>query len=118
LKPTDPREAVNSQTPVNGRASHNFVEKQYRNRLNDQFNTLLSSIPNEVIKQEITGYIREDGPERRVSKAEVLVLAKKHIETLERERQFLEEEREGLKGTIKRLKGALVHSGGGYCHEP
>jgi hypothetical protein len=117
LKSTDPRKAASSQASNTGRVSHNLVEKQYRNRLNDQFNTLLSSIPSEIIKQEITGYVRDYGPERRVSKAEVLILAKKHIQTLEMRIQCLEEERDGLKGTVKKLKGAWGNSGERHCHE-
>jgi hypothetical protein len=43
------------------------VEKQYRNRLNGQFETLLQKLP-----KEEAGY----ADEKRVSKVEVLVLAK------------------------------------------
>jgi len=112
-KEVDMKDIPSSQTVNNGRASHNLVEKQYRNRLNSQFNTLLSSIPSEVIGTEITGYGGEDGPERRVSKAEILILAKRHIETLERKNEGLEEARAELKGTVKELKGVWVDSGGG-----
>ncbi|KAF4633532.1 hypothetical protein G7Y89_g4587 [Cudoniella acicularis] len=100
-----------TQTTLNSKASHNQVEKQYRNRLNDQFNTLLSSIPSEVVGQEITGY-GQDGSDRRVSKAEVLVLAKRHIETLEKAKEKLEQEKEYLKGSVRKLKGAWVDMGG------
>ncbi|KAH6667917.1 hypothetical protein B0J14DRAFT_174581 [Halenospora varia] len=102
-----------AQPPTNSRTSHNLVEKQYRNRLNDQFNTLLSAIPADVVGTEINGYGRGDGPERRVSKAEVLLLAKRHIETLEKTKAGLEIEKEQLKGSVQRLKCAWVNMGGG-----
>ncbi|KAH8665069.1 hypothetical protein BGZ60DRAFT_529413 [Tricladium varicosporioides] len=101
-----------AQPLMNSRASHNLVEKQYRNRLNDQFNTLLSSIPADVVGTEINGYGRGDGPERRVSKAEVLALAKRHIETLEKTKAGLEIEKEQLKVSVRRLKGAWANMGG------
>ncbi|CAG8981923.1 hypothetical protein HYALB_00009179 [Hymenoscyphus albidus] len=85
------------------RTSHNLVEKQYRNRLNDQFDFLLSSIPSDLVGYHMNGPERGDRPEKRVSKADVLVLAKKHIENLEKRKRELEVENVGLKGTNKRL---------------
>ncbi|KAH6667687.1 hypothetical protein B0J14DRAFT_169882 [Halenospora varia] len=108
----EPNNPLSSQSLMNRRASHNLVEKQYRNRLNDQFNTLLSSILPDVVGNEINGYRRGDGPERRVSKAGVLMLAKRHIEALETTNAELESEKEELKGSVQRLKGAWVNIGG------
>jgi hypothetical protein len=50
--------------------------------------------------------------EKRVSKAEVLILAKKHIEELEREKRELEEENVGLEETVTELKKRWVNLGG------
>jgi predicted nuclease with TOPRIM domain len=50
--------------------------------------------------------------EKRVSKAEVLILAKKHIEELEREKRELEEENVGLEETVIELKKRWVNLGG------
>ncbi|CAM6005576.1 unnamed protein product [Sphagnum balticum] len=85
------------------RTNHNQVEKQYRYRLNGQFETLLQKLP-----KEEAGYA--DG--KRVSKVEVLVLAKKHIRELEREEMVLEEENQGLEGSVKEWKRRWVGMGG------
>jgi hypothetical protein len=94
----------NDNYPGRGtRTNHNHVEKQYRNRLNGQFESLLQMLPRE-----------ENGlaNEKRVSKAEVLILAKKHIEELEREKRELEEENVGLEETVTELKKRWVNLGG------
>ena len=85
------------------RANHNHVEKQYRNRLNGQFQFLLQTLP--IEDQTSVG-------EKRVSKAEVLVLAKKHIMELERETRELEVENEILEDSIEELKKRWVEQGG------
>jgi hypothetical protein len=96
--------SVSSVSVTKGaRTNHNQVEKQYRNRLNGQFETLLQTLP------------REDGGytgEKRVSKAEVLVLAKKHIMELERERRALEAENMDLENSVEELKRRWVGLGG------
>jgi len=102
-----------NDTPKGARTSHNLVEKQYRTRLNGQFSTLLSSLPSDVVGNEVDGYGRVDsGSEKRVSKAEVLVLAKKHIENLERTKKSLECDKKLLMEDVQRLKGAWVKMGG------
>jgi len=85
------------------RKNHNQVEKQYRNRLNGQFETLLQTLP-----RDEAGYPGE----KRVSKAEVLVLAKKHIMDLERETRMLEDENKTLAGDVEGLKRRWVELGG------
>jgi hypothetical protein len=100
--------SISSNSPASAqskgaRTNHNQVEKQYRNRLNGQFETLLQTLP-----REEGGYAGE----KRVSKAEVLVLAKKHIMRLERERRALEEENRGLEGSVAELKRRWVGLGG------
>lgn len=113
------------------RSNHNQVEKQYRNRLNSQFELLLSILPREdgAPLPFPPGYPGGDGYEhinsdagrggdgdaaRRVSKAEVLILAKKHIRRLERESRGLEEENLGLRARVEDLKRVWVE-GGGVC---
>jgi len=79
------------------------VEKEYRNRLNSQFKMLLQSLP------------REEGlssADKGVSKVEVLVLAREHIEELERERAVLTGENQELQGSVIELKGMWVGLGG------
>lgn len=95
------------------RTSHNMVEKQYRTRLNGQFSNLLSALPPDVTGTEVDGCGGIDsGAEKRVSKAEVLVLAKKHIENLERTKKSLESDKRALAEDVQRLKGAWVRMGG------
>ncbi|RGP77874.1 hypothetical protein FLONG3_4050 [Fusarium longipes] len=94
------------------RASHNLVEKQYRNRLNAQFESLLHALPDQIRHGgNGTGNGNEDNesdqandPDRRVSKGEVLEMARKHIQALERERNQLELENLELHGSIQKLK--------------
>ncbi|KAM5353793.1 hypothetical protein ACJ41O_000443 [Fusarium nematophilum] len=93
------------------RASHNLVEKQYRNRLNAQFESLLSALPEHARHggpgngddNESEG---ANDPDRRVSKGEVLEMARKHIQALEQERNQLERENLELQGNLRRLKGS------------
>ncbi|KAM0338019.1 hypothetical protein ACHAPQ_002584 [Fusarium lateritium] len=116
------------------RASHNLVEKQYRNRLNAQFESLLSALPEQArhgdggsgngnvnVNMNVNGNGNGNGngdnesdqandPDRRVSKGEVLEMARKHIEALERERNQLELEKLELQGNIRRLKGSNSES--------
>ncbi|TVY86583.1 Allergen Fus c [Lachnellula willkommii] len=85
------------------RANHNLTEKLYRNRLNGQFETLLSALP----PAHDAGDAR-NGEEKRVSKAEVLMLAKEHIRALEQTRLELEKERSGLVDNVESLKGVWI----------
>jgi len=80
------------------------VEKQYRNRLNGQFENLLQTLPKGG----------ESGAHQRVSKAEVLMLAKRHIMQLENEKRVLEDERQELEGDVGELKRRFVGMGG-FC---
>lgn len=100
-------------TANNNRTSHNLVEKQYRTRLNDQFDFLLSSIPSDLVGHHMNGPERGDRPEKRISKADVLALAKKHIENLEKGKREVEEENVGLKRTNKQLNEVWMNQNGG-----
>lgn len=111
------RASKNSQSRPNDtpkerrtRASHNLVEKQYRNRLNAQFESLLSALP-EQLRAGNNGNGDTDESEgndadRRVSKGEVLKMARKHIQLLEQECAELERENLELHGNLRRLKGS------------
>ncbi|OHF00113.1 helix-loop-helix DNA-binding domain-containing protein [Colletotrichum orchidophilum] len=103
------------------RASHNLVEKQYRNRLNAQFEGLLNALPEQVRGPAGTGDGDESDPqaaaaaaneERRVSKAEVLDMARRHIQNLERERETLHRERGELLRNLETLEREAAVNGG------
>lgn len=95
------------------RASHNLVEKQYRNRLNSQFELLLSAIPEQIRQggEAENSDGAADSADRRVSKGEVLEMARKHIKSLERERDILEKEKNELLGSLRSLKGSVSSEG-------
>ncbi|KAM0819183.1 putative BHLH domain-containing protein [Seiridium cardinale] len=90
------------------RASHNQVEKQYRNRLNAHFEALLNTLP-EYMRG---GEDEEDDGDRKISKAEVLEMARRHILGLERELTAAEEERDELRESIERFKLYMVRPEG------
>ncbi|CAM1507549.1 Fc.00g071900.m01.CDS01 [Cosmosporella sp. VM-42] len=77
---------------VQARAAHNQVEQQYRKRLNTHFEKLLEVLP----PLEHGGGLGD----KRVSKAEVLDLARGRIRELERDMGRLERERRELRGRI------------------
>lgn len=81
------------------------MEKQYRNRLNSQFESLLSALPAEdVFCQGESGGVEQ----KRVSKAEVLVLAEKYIKELEKERIELKGENGELRRKWAEKGGVLI----------
>ncbi|KAI0014046.1 hypothetical protein F4779DRAFT_203551 [Xylariaceae sp. FL0662B] len=95
------------------RETHNQVEKQYRNRLNSHFESLLDVLP-ETMQ---TGEGDENGEsldltDRRVSKAEVLDMARRHIQALERECAALEGERDELRSNMVKLRWFLGRNEG------
>jgi hypothetical protein len=53
-----------------------------------------------------------NGAKSRVSKAEVLMLAKRHIVQLEREKMMLEGQRVELESDLEELKRRFVEMGG------
>ncbi|EPE07280.1 helix-loop-helix dna-binding domain containing protein [Ophiostoma piceae UAMH 11346] len=111
---TTPRQAEKKEEKKT-RSSHNLVEKQYRNRLNAQFEGLMNALPESLRLQGASlGVVGEGGeaiasdtPERKPSKAEVLEMARMHIRSLEQERDSLVNERDGLLGDINRLQEIL-----------
>lgn len=88
------------------RLSHNRVEKQYRNRLNQQFESLLAVLPAEGDGRGGGGGggqglvkgagVAAAGEDRRLSKAEVLERARRRILTLEEQSRRLVLERREL----------------------
>ncbi|KAI1437660.1 hypothetical protein GGR50DRAFT_18426 [Xylaria sp. CBS 124048] len=96
------------------RETHNNVEKQYRNRLNAHFESLLSALPETMQNGEgdESGDVLEAG-DRRVSKAEVLEMARRHIKSLERECAVLEGERDELRDHVERLRWLFGRCEGG-----
>jgi hypothetical protein len=98
-KPPDPPNGPKSDSDSDrnhrskNRYNHDQTEKRYRKRLNYQFENLLSALPVRLIA-ESEGSIGglDDRREKRISKAGVLMLAKGHIEQLERKQSDLEGE--------------------------
>ncbi|TVY64808.1 Allergen Fus c 3 [Fusarium oxysporum f. sp. cubense] len=88
-----PRHPSETSEEVKARAAHNQVEQQYRKRLNTHFERLLAVLP----APGTEGGIAND---RRVSKAEVLDLARERIRALEKQTARLERERRELRGRI------------------
>jgi hypothetical protein len=88
-----PRHPSETSEEVKARAAHNQVEQQYRKRLNTHFERLLAVLP----PPGTEGGIAND---RRVSKAEVLDLARERIRALEKQTARLERERRELRGRI------------------
>jgi len=96
------------------RETHNNVEKQYRNRLNAHFESLLSALPERMQSGEGgEGVDGLDAGDRRVSKAEVLEMARKHIKSLERECAALEGERDELRDNMEKLRWLFGRCEGG-----
>lgn len=95
------------------RLNHDQTEKRYRNRLNYQFDNLLSAIPARLIA-ESEGSIGgpDDRREKRVNKAEVLILAKRHIEELERKQWEFKAENRRLAARVKEFEEAWARAGG------
>ncbi|KAK4663277.1 hypothetical protein QC763_607150 [Podospora pseudopauciseta] len=103
-------------TPEERRArrNHNLVEKQYRNRLNAQFERLLAVLPLEQYKGGHLGQGEScDGfatDEKRMSKAEVLDLATRRIKALEMEKERLNRERKELLRNMDIMAGAVAQA--------
>ncbi|KAK7938068.1 helix-loop-helix DNA-binding domain-containing protein [Apiospora aurea] len=87
------------------RESHNQVEKQYRNRLNNQFELLLGVLPPEMRASSEDGDSNEMSTgDRKVSKAEVLEMAKRYILNLEGNLEATEGERDDLREALEKRR--------------
>jgi hypothetical protein len=94
------------------RQNHNIVEKQYRNRLNLQFERLLSVLPaDQQLTEEDEHHMKSgasgDGEEKRLSKAEVLDMARRRIKALEQERRNLKQEQKDLVQKVELMRSAI-----------
>ncbi|KAH6684574.1 hypothetical protein B0J14DRAFT_646481 [Halenospora varia] len=88
-----------SNTTLDSRTNHNLIEKQYRNRLNLQFESLLESLPKEL-------------SDKRVGKAEVLVNANQYIQDLEKGLKALEQKNANLEANMKTMNRKWLGLGG------
>ncbi|KAK0673943.1 hypothetical protein QBC41DRAFT_310976 [Cercophora samala] len=117
----------NEETPQErkSRNSHNLVEKQYRNRLNMQFEILMNTLPESMRSPTTTasgadsdvgqggqGGVGMDLGERRLSKAQVLDMSTRYIRALERDREKLEREREELLLGMAKMREAYEKKDG------
>ncbi|MBE3041821.1 helix-loop-helix domain-containing protein [Candidatus Bathyarchaeota archaeon] len=107
-----------AETPeeVKARAAHNQVEQQYRKRLNLQFEKLLNALPQ--ADQEDDGDEDDNGRtaggvDKRISKAEVLDLARRRIKALERERAAFEKQNEELVAEMRKMQEEWMRRHGG-----
>ena len=97
------------------RSSHNQVEKQYRSRLNYQFERLLAVLPPPIDRDErVDGDDVPKNSDRRLSKMEVLEIAQQHIRMLEKEALELDQERLELMSSLGRVTGVTRNGGSGY----
>lgn len=112
-----PNLEVEAQTPgrmPGSRASHNMVERNYRTRLNNQFSHLLEVLPADMVAVEIgAGSMSSGDQEKKVSKGEILLLARRYILNLEEAKRILEAEKVEMEKDIRRLRAALIKKGGG-----
>jgi hypothetical protein len=96
-----------SHSKVDLKRAHNMVEKQYRNRLNGGFASLLAKIPSELAA---SSGLETGG--KNVSKAGTLALAERYIMILQEERKDLVKKNERLEEDYDRLRRAWINSGG------
>jgi hypothetical protein len=97
--PTDQSGGPFTIKPPCRRLSHNIVEKQYRVRLKVKFEQLLSVLPADQLYQDD----RNDSKDRRISKADVLCLARRRIMALEQELRELRAERRTVVDNVRIL---------------
>jgi hypothetical protein len=84
-----------------------MVEKQYRNRLNGGFASLLAKIPLELAA---SSGLETGG--KNISKAETLALAERYIRMLQDEGKELVKKNKRLEEDYDRLRIAWINSGG------
>lgn len=87
------------------RTGHNLAEKQYRTRLNGQFDALLSALPDDVVAAH------ESNSERKLSKAAVIQIATDHISQLEKKILQLHRDRDTLWTKVEFLRANINPSG-------
>ncbi|KAH7346534.1 hypothetical protein BKA65DRAFT_278983 [Rhexocercosporidium sp. MPI-PUGE-AT-0058] len=102
--PAPTKKAPSDSDPPKVRHNHNITEKRYRSRLNDQFDTLLSALPASSVAAIEGSSGEKEAVGRKISKAEVLILAKEHIQALETSREDLEEQNRRLTADMEQLE--------------
>ncbi|KAK1751958.1 hypothetical protein QBC47DRAFT_389351 [Echria macrotheca] len=90
------------------RRTHNLVEKQYRNRLNAQFERLLAVLPARYETLEGGQGLGDDVPDKSISKAEVLGMATRRINTLEQQNRELLARQDQLMWDLETAGGAAA----------
>lgn len=91
-------------SPSIRKINHCHIEKQYRTRLNASFQDLLRALPQKVVGQSQIDSLNR--PRKgNTGKRQVLELARRHIELLERRLTWLEEDRRALISDLEDLKG-------------
>ena len=90
------------------RRTHNLVEKQYRNRLNAQFERLLAVLPARYETLEDEQGRGDDVPDKTISKAEVLGMATGRIRTLEQQNRELLARQDQLMWDLEAASGAAA----------
>ena len=90
------------------RRTHNLVEKQYRNRLNAQFERLLAVLPARYETHEEEQGRGDDVSDKTISKAEVLGLATWRIKTLEQQNRELLARQDQLMWDLEAASGAAA----------
>ncbi|KAK0730958.1 hypothetical protein B0H67DRAFT_563422 [Lasiosphaeris hirsuta] len=98
-----PHKPGESPGELRARASHNQVEKEYRTRLHRQFEQLLNVLPGEGMGVDDEGEIPAGTTrQRRLSKAEVLDKATRHIRFLEGDKARLRRENRELEAALEK----------------
>ncbi|KAK4170078.1 hypothetical protein QBC43DRAFT_307108 [Cladorrhinum sp. PSN259] len=114
--PADDDDDDDDLTPEERRArrNHNLVEKQYRNRLNAQFERLLAVLPLDQYRSSMSQGDTGRGilassilDEKRMSKAEVLDLAVRRIRMLEADRERMQRDKREMVRRIDLMAGAV-----------
>jgi hypothetical protein len=100
------KKAPVSPTEQQARHCHNQVERQYRNRLNLQFENLLTALPTVQSEDDHIDVLSDghDNNSRCFSKAEVLGRAKRRIKSLERDNEVLVMEQDQMVADITRIQ--------------
>lgn len=98
-----PHKPGESPEELRARASHNQVEKEYRTRLQWQFEQLLEVLPGEGMGVDDEGEVPAGAArQRRLSKAEVLDKATRHIRFLEDDKARLRREKRELEAALEK----------------
>ena len=98
---TKPAAAGTRRQTTSSRESHNQVEKQYRDRLNDQFQRLLATV---ALASQGDSDAMDNDNQRQLSKSAVLGLARRRLLVLEKENRQLSSEVERLTALLERIR--------------